>query len=193
MRPTTILLLLLPICAALLPGPDSDGDGVIDENEARAQQDLQDLVSDAATLLSAGSQRAKESATLQILQLAVETTISQPFHPITFRNAAVKGGLVELLVALLVEPPAGSPAVATPVAQRQALAALEAIATDDPSTDLDNDHARYICDSGAVRHIVRLLSSPDEGLQASDADGHNSLGRSRRTVPDDSPSYECTF
>jgi len=163
------LLLLLPLlftlCGAVEPGPDSNGDGIIDDNEARAQQELEDLVADAAALLSAGSPRAKEGAAHHILQLAVQTTITQPFHPVTFRNAAIKAGIVELLVALLVEPPPPGQAAATPAAQRHALAALEAIATDDPSTDLDNDHARYVCDSGAVKQVVRLLSSTDESIQ----------------------------
>ena len=41
-----------------------------------------------------------------------------------------------------------------------ALQALEAIATDDASTDVDNDHALAICATSVVPRIVRLLASP---------------------------------
>ena len=52
--------------------------------------------------------------------MAIATTITQPYHPVTFRNAAVKAGIVDELVALLSEP------TSTPRAQMNALAALEA-------------------------------------------------------------------
>lgn len=37
--------------------------------------------------------------------------------------------------------------------------ALQAIATDDPTTEADNHHALSICAAGVVPHAVRLLSS----------------------------------
>jgi len=160
-----LILLLLGSCRALQPGPDANGDGVVDENEAFAMQQLSDMLADAAALLSNGSARSKESAAEGIARMALMTTISQPFHPVTFRNAAVKAGIVELLVGLLAAPTPGGAPAATPAAQAHALAALEAIATDDPSTDLDNDHARYVCSAGAVKPVVRLLSSRDPHIQ----------------------------
>merc|ERR1719399_1365813 len=102
-------------------------------------------------MLKHGSSRAKESAAAGIAHMAVETTISQPFHPVTFRNACVRAGLVKVLK--------GAPEDSTPQGQAHALAALEAIATDDPSTELDNGHALAACDAGAVPPTVRLLSS----------------------------------
>ena len=155
-----LMLLQLATCTAQEPGPDTNGDGVVDEHEARAQQELNDSLADAAALLSSGSARSKENAAEGIARMAIATTISQPFHPVTYRNAAVKAGIVERLIALLADPAMSLPA------QRHALVALEAIATDDPSTDLDNNHARYVCDAGAVQHVVRLLSSRDEFVQA---------------------------
>ena len=132
-----------------------------DEQEARAQQALADSLTDAMAMMEHGSDSAKESAALGIAQMAVETTISQPFHPVTFRNACVKAGVIERLIKLL-DPVSGS----TPAAQNHALNALEAIATDDPTTDLDNGHAQRICSLGACPHVVRLLSSQQEWMQA---------------------------
>ena len=68
----------------------------------------------------------------------------------------MRAGLLPELVGLLTGPPSG----AVP-----ALAALEAIATDDPGTDLDNGHALATCEAGAVPPTVRLLSSPEEQVQ----------------------------
>jgi len=163
-----LLIVLLGLGAAAAQEPtadgDTNGDGVVDAAEERAQQQLHDSLVQAAALMEHGSATAKEAATEEIARMAIITTIDQPFHPVTYRNAAIKAGIVELLVALL------SPtADATAAAQRNALAALEAIATDDPTTDLDNDHARYVCDAGAVQHVVRLLSSPQEQLQVQSA------------------------
>ena len=95
-----------------------------------------------------------------IANMAVETTISQPFHPVTFRNACVRAGVVSELVKVL----KGAPEDSTPQGQAHALAALEAIATDDPSTELDNGHALAACEAGAVPPTVQLLASPREML-----------------------------
>ena len=73
-----------------------------------------------------------------------------------FRNACVRAGLLPELVGLL----SGAASGAVP-----ALAALEAIATDDPNTDLDNGHALATCEAGAVPPTVKLLSSAEEQVQ----------------------------
>lgn len=130
-------------------------------HEAQAQQALADSLTDAMAMLKHGSASAKEQAAMGVAQLAVETTISQPFHPVTFRNACVRMGVVEELARLL----AASPPSVTVRAQLHALAALEAIATDDPSTDLDNGHALAVCSANAVGPLVAHLSSSDESVQ----------------------------
>ena len=125
-----------------------------------AMKQLNDMLDDASALLQHGSNKAQENAAAQIAALAIETTISQPFHPLTFRNACVQKNVVPYLVKLL-----DLDAKATAAAQHHALRALEAIATDDPATDLDNDHARVVCQAGTVPRVVRLLESSDEHLQ----------------------------
>jgi len=137
-----------------------------EEHEARAQQALKDSLKDALAMLKHGSAHAKEQAAAGIANLAIETTISQPFHPVTFRNACVKAGVVDELVRLLDAPEEA----ATPQARYHALAAIEAIATDDPSTELDNGHALAACKkSGAVPPIVRYLMSTESNLQVAAA------------------------
>ena len=91
-----------------------------EEHEARAQQALADSLTDANAMMEHGSDSAKESAAQGVAQMAVETTISQPYHPTTFRNACVKAGTVERLISLI-DPASG----ATTNAQRHALSALE--------------------------------------------------------------------
>ena len=71
------------------------------EHEARAQKALTDSLTDALAMLRHGSARSKEHAALQIANTAIETTISQPFHPVTFRNACVRAGIVGELVKVL--------------------------------------------------------------------------------------------
>jgi hypothetical protein len=218
---STTVVLALCACAAAQSAEE--------EHEARAQRALADSLTDANAMMEHGSDSAKESAAQGVAQMAVETTITQPYHPTTFRNACVKAGTVERLISLI-DPASG----ATINAQRHALSALEvlpphththtphlhppprpapvpptrppttcppatrppctplthppparppihparspvhlaltqAIATDDPTTDLDNGHARKICEMGACPHIVRLLSSQQEWLQVSAA------------------------
>ena len=51
--------------------------------EAAAQKALTDALTDALAMMRHGSARAKEQAAHQIAQLAIETTVSQPFHPVT--------------------------------------------------------------------------------------------------------------
>ena len=155
-RVVTAILVAALACAAAQSSAE--------EHEERAQQALADSLTDANAMMEHGSDSAKESAAQGVAQMAVETTISQPYHPVTFRNACVKAGTVQRLIQLI--DPAGG---ATPTAQKHALNALEAIATDDPTTDLDNGHARKICEMGACGHVVRLLSSQEEWLQVSAA------------------------
>ena len=139
-------LLFLFTTLALARSPESPEDdhaqAAADEHERRAQQALTDSLTDAIAMLHHGSITAKEQAAHGIAQMAVETTLSQPFHPVTFRNACVRSGVVEELAALI------SSAAQSTSAKLHALTALEAIATDDPSTDLDNGHALAVCNAG---------------------------------------------
>ena len=52
-------------------------------HEKAAQKALTDALTDALAMMRHGSARAKEQAARSIAQLAIETTISQPFHPVT--------------------------------------------------------------------------------------------------------------
>ena len=79
------------------------------------------------------------------------------------RQACVKSGVVDELSRLLKD------AQSTPGAQLHALSALEAIATDDPTTDMDNGHALAVCNTGVVPPIIALLSSTNEHLQVAAA------------------------
>ncbi|KOO26351.1 hypothetical protein Ctob_012494 [Chrysochromulina tobinii] len=140
---------LLPLAAAVSrtrPEEQQQQLSAADDHEARAQQSLADMIQDAIAMLKHGSLSAKEQAAGGIAQMAVETTISQPFHPLTFRNACVKAGVIDQLVLL-----------------------LAAIATDDPSTELDNGHALAACNAGAVPPVVRHLVSGDQRLQVAAA------------------------
>ena len=98
---------LLPLAAAVSrPRPEEQQQqlSAADDHEARAQQSLADMIQDAIAMLKHGSVSAKEQAAGGIAQMAVETTISQPFHPLTFRNACVKAGMIDQLVLLLAGP-----------------------------------------------------------------------------------------
>jgi hypothetical protein len=130
-------------------------------HEARAQRALTDSLTDGLAMLKHGSANARESAAAGIAQLAIETTISQPYHPVTFRNACVRAGVLNELVKLLADGAESS----TPEAKFHALRALEAIATDDPSTELDNGHALATCEAGAVVPLMVQLHSADAKLQ----------------------------
>ena len=151
-RVVTAILVAALACAAAQSSAE--------EHEERAQQALADSLTDANAMMEHGSDSAKESAAQGVAQMAVETTISQPYHPVTFRNACVKAGTVQRLIQLI--DPAGG---ATPTAQKHALNALEAIATDDPTTDVDNGHAQAVCSTGVCPTVVGFLASADEALQ----------------------------
>ena len=105
--------------------------------------------------------------------LALESTIAgggrtswlSGVHPAAFRRACVagasrsakgKGSIVEALARLLGDESAD------PETRALTLQAIEAIAIDDPSTDVDNDHTLALCAAGVVPHVVRLLASPAE-------------------------------
>tara|TARA_B110001452_G_C15161605_1_gene404031 strand:+ start:66 stop:950 length:885 start_codon:yes stop_codon:yes gene_type:complete len=156
---------LLLAAALLLAAParaDEESDAAA-EHEARAQKMLSDSLVDAMAMLEHGSEAAKEQAARSVAQLAIETTISQPFHPVTFRNACVRAGIIKQLASLLKDPNA------TPTSYLHALHALEAIATDDPTTDMDNGHAQAVCSTGVCPTVVSFLASADEALQVSAA------------------------
>ena len=113
-RRATAVLVVAVLCAC------AAAQSAEEEHEARAQQALADSLTDANAMMEHGSDSAKESAAQGVAQMAVETTISQPYHPTTFRNACVKAGTVERLISLI-DPATG----ATANAQRHALSALE--------------------------------------------------------------------
>lgn len=163
MRRTSLELGLL--CVALISGDDEAAVRAQYEadHEARAQQALTDSLTDAIAMLRHGSPSAKEQAAQGVASMAVETTLSQPFHPVTFRNACIKSGVVDELSNLLKDQQS------TPRSRLFSLSALEAIATDDPTTDLDNGHALAVCNTGVVPSIIALLSSNDEHLQVAAA------------------------
>ncbi|KAL1518558.1 hypothetical protein AB1Y20_002847 [Prymnesium parvum] len=155
---------LLALCslALLAAAAETDEAAVQADHEARAQKALTDSLTDALAMLRHGSNSAKEQAAHAVATMAVETTLSQPFHPVTFRNACVNAGVVGELARLLSTK-------SSRMAQLHALSALEAIATDDPTTDLDNGHAFAVCNTGVVTPIVALLSSNDESMQVAAA------------------------
>ena len=158
MRMSVVLL------AAALLAPSARADAEAEaEHEARAQKMLSDSLVDAMAMLEHGSETAKEQAARSVAQMAIETTISQPFHPVTFRNACVRAGIIKQLATLLKDPNA------TPTSHLHALHALEAIATDDPTTDVDNGHAQAVCNTGVCPTVVSYLASADEALQVSAA------------------------
>lgn len=158
--PTPLLYLVLIALAFIAAEGDEPASPEQQEldHEQRAQKALTDSLTDAIAMLRHGSASAKESAAHSVASMAVETTLSQPFHPVTFRNACVNSGVVEELANLL-------KGKQSPNAQLHALEALEAIATDDPTTDVDNGHALavwYVC---ALRS-ESLLSSACPGASA---------------------------
>ena len=159
MSKRTRVSLILLAAALLAPSAHADAASEEAEHEARAQKMLSDSLVDAMAMLEHGSETAKEQAARSVAQMAIETTVSQPFHPVTFRNACVRAGIIKQLAALLKDPGA------TPTAHLHALHALEAIATDDPTTDVDNGHAQAVCSTGVCPTVVGFLASADEALQ----------------------------
>jgi hypothetical protein len=160
LRSAFLVLLVWPAVAALDDQQRRQQAEVEAAREAAAQKALTDSLTDALALLRHGSARSKEMAAANIANMAIETTISQPFHPVTFRNACVRAGILDELVEIL----RGAPESATMQGQVHALAALESIATDDPNTELDNGHALAACEAGTVPPTVQLLGSPEEAL-----------------------------
>jgi len=97
--------------------------------------------------------------------MAAVASTKEGGQPVAFRRACVELGLVTQLVQLLAR--ANEPSLQP--ARRSALAALAAIATDDPTSDVDNDHALAVCSAGVVPYVVDALSAPDREVQLSGA------------------------
>ena len=79
-------LLVFAMVALAWASPDADEAARKEAEEAHekaAQKALTDALTDALAMMRHGSARAKEQAARSIAQLAIETTISQPFHPVT--------------------------------------------------------------------------------------------------------------
>eukprot|EP00965_Chrysotila_dentata_P152472 5039037-Pleurochrysis_carterae.AAC.2 len=101
----------------------------------------------------------------QDIFMAAVASTKEGGQPVAFRRACVELGLVTQLVQLLAR--ANEPSLQP--ARRSALAALAAIATDDPTSDVDNDHALAVCSAGVVPYVVDALSAPDREVQLSGA------------------------
>lgn len=138
------------------------------------QQQLRDYIQKSLGILSSGEPLAVRAALSELSLLALESTITDSgrsswlsaVHPIAFRKACISnaarsakgsGSVVEA-VARLVDDGEEETAML-------ALQCLEAIATDDPSTDADNHHALAICSTHVIPSIVRLLRSPSEAVR----------------------------
>jgi hypothetical protein len=107
-------------------------DPEVSRREAMAQQMLADMLRDVSAMLDHGSPTAKEAAIARLLQMALQSSSGSMFHPTTFRNAAIRSGLVPKIISLMV---AGSDH-----AKYLGAGALQALALDDPTTTLDNGH-----------------------------------------------------
>ena len=142
------------------------------------QQKLRDLLAEKLAILRGRNLPAVHAALDEISMLALESTIAgdgrsswlSGVHPVAFRRACVanaarsgggSGSVVEALCALLGAERRPSVDVET---QALALQALEAIALDDPTTDVDNDHQLAIAATGVLPRVVELLGSPTARL-----------------------------
>jgi hypothetical protein len=146
------------------------------------QDELRKFLREQIELLQHGNTEARHRTLQEIALLAVETTLTDDaltrrvgskrhswlsaINPIAFRRACVAGarrsgrgdGSVVESIATLVD----NHSEAT---RFLALQALEAIAADDPTTDVDNDHALAICATGVVPKVVELLSGRSGALR----------------------------
>ena len=165
-----------PPYGATPAGQKEEGRGVL------IQQQLKQFISEHIVTLRSDDMVAARAALSEISLLALETTISESprtswlsgVHPVAFRKACCantarsaggEGSLVEAIVALLSKNRCSHKSDGDKIDTcALALQSLEAIATDDPSTDQDNDHALAICATGVVPRIVPMLSSKSESL-----------------------------
>ena len=139
------------------------------------QHRLSEFLHKRRVALRSDDGREVRAALSEVALLALESTITQggrsswlsAVHPVAFRKACVAGssrsaggsGSVVEALADLVRGASGE-IEAEAETLGLTLQAIEAIAIDDPSTDVDNDHALAICATGIVPDLVRLLSSP---------------------------------
>lgn len=140
------------------------------------QEKLAGYLRSKSETLRGGEPLSVRAALSEIALLALESTLTSDshrsnwlsaVHPMAFRKACVSGSarsahgpgsVVEAIADLLNGQGADSETMML------ALQALEAIAIDDPSTDVDNDHALVICAANVIPTILRLLSSPEIAL-----------------------------
>lgn len=108
------------------------GDPEGQRREAMAQQMLTDMLRDVSAMLDHGSPTAKEAAVARLLQMAVQSSAGSMFHPTTFRNGAIRSGVVPKIVKLM--------QLGSDHAKYLGAGALQALALDDPTTTLDNGH-----------------------------------------------------
>lgn len=148
------------------------------------QQELQAFLAQQQRILRRGEPVAVHATLQELALMAIETTMTDDaltarlgskrhswlsgMNPVAFRRACVagaarsgrgSGSIVEELSRLLIAngDPDDDTALMTTFLTLQT---LEAIATDDPTTDLDNGHALAICATGIVPRLVALLGSP---------------------------------
>jgi len=133
------------------------------QREAMAQQMLNDMLRDVGAMLDHGSATAKEAAIARLLQMAVQTSSGSMFHPTTFRNAAIRSGVVPKIIVLMRD--------GSDHAKYLGAGALQALALDDPTTTLDNGHQAAICQMGAVPVLVAMLKQGAAGRAAARSEG----------------------
>lgn len=171
-----LLLLLSPAAAQQAPGGDGQAPPWAQTPQgqqemaaaAHRSRELSDALTDVMAFMRHGSPRSVASATMHVASMAATATL-----PATFRRECVRTGVVEQLVQMLKRAALGKqqgelkdfspPTLVDEV--EAALIALANIATDDPTTDADNDNARAVCAAGAVPPTARLLLSGEEATQ----------------------------
>lgn len=134
------------------------------------QQKLRSHLREQRDVLHGSDVAATRAALSDVALMALESTLTSgalgrssllsAVHPVAFRKACVTardgGSVVQAIAGVLASADARSDDETTALA----LQSLEALATDDPTTDVDNDHALAICVTGVAAPIVRLLDSP---------------------------------
>ena len=104
-----------------------------------------------------GSDGSKEAAVERMLSLAVASGEAGREQARMFRSAVVAGGALPALIDTL--------GAEEPRRKFLAVAAIHALALDDPETDMDNFHSAEICQAGAVPPLVALLETDEPQLQ----------------------------
>ena len=131
-----------------------------EEAAARAgmAREISDALTDVMAVLQHGSDSSKDAGLERMIHLSMGSSHAGPEQARMFRSAAVAGGAVSAIVEVL--------GAADPRRQFLAANALYALAIDDPTSDADNFVSLEICQSGAVKPLVKLLGSEEEPVQS---------------------------